>query len=151
MKKIIYTALLLSPLLGQAQDLDQKVIGTAGNYSETGTASLSWTIGETVVETVSAGAATLTQGFQQGSLFVTTIINETEMGYKVKVYPNPVTSNLSIETAQKIDFQLININGQVLKSGTCENQLQQIDVTALPQGTYILKLNNKETHTIIKQ
>jgi len=151
MKKIIYTALLLSPLLGQAQDLDQNVIGTAGNYSENGTASLSWTIGETVVETVSDGTNTLTQGFQQGNLSVTTLINETEMGYKVKVYPNPVTDKLSIETTEeKMNFQLLNINGQVLKSGKCENQNHQIDFTALPQGTYILKLNNNETHKIIK-
>lgn len=60
MKKIIYTALLLSPLLVQAQVLDQHVIGTAGNYSESGIASLSWTIGETAVETVSDGTNTLT-------------------------------------------------------------------------------------------
>ena len=152
MKKIIYTALLLSPLLGQAQDLDQNVIGTAGNYSENGTASLSWTIGETVVETVSDGTTTLTQGFQQGNLSETLLINETELNNKIKVYPNPVMENLSIETTEKdLTFQLLNINGQVLKSGKCENQTQQIDFTALPQGTYILKLDNKKTHKIIKQ
>ena len=147
----MYTAFLLSPLLGQAQDLDQNVTGTAGNYSENGTASLSWTIGETVVEAVSDGTNTLTQGFQQGNLSVTVLINETELNSKIKVSPNPVSNNLSIETTEKdLTFQLININGQVVQSGKCDKQNHQIDFTALPQGTYILKLNNNETHKIIK-
>jgi opacity protein-like surface antigen len=151
MKKIYLSALLLAPLLGQAQDLDQNVTATAGAYSENATGSLSWTIGETMVESVSDGTNTLTQGFHQGNLSVSLLINETELGYKVKVYPNPVTDNLSIETTEeKLDFQLLNINGQVLKSGKCENRNEQIDFTTLPQGTYILKLNNNETHKIIK-
>lgn len=152
MKKIIYTALLLTPLLGQAQDLDQNVIGTAGTYSESGTASLSWTIGEAVVETVSDGTTTLTQGFQQGNLSVSLLINETELNNKIKVYPNPVTDNLFIETTEKdLTFRLININGQVVKTGQVLNQKEQIDFTVLPKGTYILKLDNNKTHKIIKQ
>ena len=84
MRKHYLSAFLLIPLLGQAQDLDQNVSGTAGAYSENANGSLSWTIGETVVETVSDGTTTLTQGFQQGNLSVTLLLNETETGYKVK-------------------------------------------------------------------
>lgn len=152
MKTIIYTAFLLIPLLGQAQDLDQNVTGTAGNYSESGTASLSWTIGETVVESVSDGTNILTQGFQQGNLSVTLLIDEAELNYKVKVYPNPVENMLNVETDKAgVDYQLLNISGQAVSNGKLENTTQEINFSDLPAGTYFLKINNEKTHKIIKQ
>ena len=152
MKKFYLSAFLLFPLLGQAQDLDQSVIGTAGNYSENGKASLSWTIGETVVETVSDGTNTLTQGFQQGNLSVTTLIKQPELSSNLKVYPNPVKNILNVETDKKgMDYQLLNINGQVVSNGKLENTNQEINFSALPSGTYFLKINNEKTHKIIKQ
>ena len=152
MKKIIYTALLLTPLLGQAQDLDQNVIGTAGNYSKNGTASLSWTIGETVVETVSNGTNTLTQGFQQNNLSVTTLVKQAAAGNHLKVYPNPVKNILNVETdTTGIGYQLLNISGQSVSNGKLENTTQQINFSNLPPGTYFLKINNEKTHKIIKQ
>lgn len=66
-----------------------------------------------------------------------------ERGNKLKVYPNPVSNILTVETEAiaKGDangtFQIINLLGQQVISGTTT---QQIDVSALPQGTYILKI-----------
>src|SRR6056297_2256599 len=117
MKKLYLSAFLLIPLLGQAQDLDQNVSGTAGAYSENANGSLSWTIGETVVETVSDGTTTLTQGFQQGNLSVTTLIEQPELSSTLKVYPNPVENILHVETDKKgMDYQLLNINGQTVEN-----------------------------------
>lgn len=152
MKKIYLSAFLLAPLLGQAQDLDQNVTATAGAYSENATGSLSWTIGETVVETVSDGTNTLTQGFQQGNLSVTTLIKKTELSSNLKVYPNPVENILHVETDKTgMDYQLLNINGQAVSNGKLENMTQEINFSDLPAGTYFLKINNEKTHKIIKQ
>ncbi len=151
MKKIIYTVLLFTPLLGQAQDIDQNVIGTAGAYSENATGSLSWTIGETVIETVSDGTNTLTQGFQQGDLFVTNLIEQLELSSNLKVYPNPVENILHVETDKKdMDYQLLNISGQAISNGKLKNTNQVINFSDLPAGTYFLKINNEKTHKIIK-
>jgi hypothetical protein len=48
-----------------AQTLDQQVIATAGNYSEAGGVSVSWTLGECVIATFENNDIILTQGFQQ--------------------------------------------------------------------------------------
>jgi hypothetical protein len=152
MKKIYLSALLLAPLLGQAQDLDQNVTATAGVYSENATGSLSWTIGETVVEALSDGTNTLTQGFHQGNLSVTTLIEKTELSSNLKVYPNPVENILNVEIDKTgMDYQLININGQAVSNGKLENTTQEINFSDLPAGTYFLKINNEKTHKIIKQ
>ncbi len=66
MKKL----LLLLFLIGFLQNWisAQEVFSSGGEFIETPTGSLSWTIGEPISETFSDGMAVLTQGFQQGFL-----------------------------------------------------------------------------------
>ncbi|HOW26003.1 MAG TPA: T9SS type A sorting domain-containing protein [Bacteroidales bacterium] len=66
MKKalLILTGLWLA-FGSMSQTLDQQVIATAGNYSEAGGISLSWTMGECVIATFGNNDIILTQGFQQ--------------------------------------------------------------------------------------
>ncbi len=54
-----------------AQTLDQQVIATAGNYSEAGGISVSWTLGECVIATFGNDDIILTQGFQQPLMTLT--------------------------------------------------------------------------------
>ena len=55
---------------------------------------------------------------------------------KLKVYPNPVSTVLTLDT-EGGDFQIINLLGQQVLTG---KGTQQIDVSALPEGTYVLKV-----------
>lgn len=65
MKKIRFCLFALAfSTLSHAQSLRPQVIATAGGYQSSGY-SLSYTIGETVTPTLSAGGYMLTQGFQQ--------------------------------------------------------------------------------------
>lgn len=65
-RKII--TLLTAPfwmMNASAQMLSPSVLATSGGYSAGSNASLSWTLGETIITTVQAGDNMLTQGFQQ--------------------------------------------------------------------------------------
>jgi hypothetical protein len=56
---------------------------------------------------------------------------------KLKVYPNPVSNVLTIETTSKADVQILNLLGQeVMRAKTA----QRLDVSALPKGAYFLKI-----------
>ncbi len=67
MKKIkIVFILALIANFSMAQVLSPTVVATGGGYFATASASVSFTIGETVIESYSAGSVGLTQGFQQG-------------------------------------------------------------------------------------
>ena len=46
----------------------QEIISTSGDYFENTTGSISWTIGESMIETYTNGSEILTQGFQQSRL-----------------------------------------------------------------------------------
>ena len=65
----------------------------------------------------------------------------------IKVYPNPARDYISIETAQNVSdikYQIINSNGQILKSGILSTNNEQIDLNNFIDGFYILRfLSNK--------
>ncbi|NLR91973.1 glycosyl hydrolase [Flammeovirga agarivorans] len=64
----------------------------------------------------------------------------------ITVYPNPARSIINIGgLEEKPVFQLINIQGQLMKTGIG----QQIKITDLPKGLYLLKINDNITQKIL--
>ncbi len=64
---------------------------------------------------------------------------------KLKVYPNPVSSVLTIENTEEDNFQILNLLGQQVLSGKATSQ---IDVSTLPQGSYVLKVGTEQVKFI---
>ena len=65
------------------------------------------------------------------------------------VYPNPVSHTLNIESPLwglgAADYQIINLLGQtILRGQTPPLGAGGLDVSALPQGTYVLKMGNQQ-------
>ncbi|MBN1338670.1 MAG: hypothetical protein JXA03_05065 [Bacteroidales bacterium] len=65
MRSVYVFFLSIVPFVLDGQICSPYVVANAGNYSGNATASLSWTLGETITETFSDGTHVLTQGFQQ--------------------------------------------------------------------------------------
>ncbi len=68
-------------------------------------------------------------------------------GFTANVFPNPayevLNVNLKSRIADRVSIQLIDINGNVLYNRTSEESTDiadQITLTGLPQGNYILRL-----------
>jgi hypothetical protein len=151
MKKLSIIIIMLAPFFGISQNLDQNVIGAAGNYAEQENFSLSWTLGEIVIETHTGNNYILTQGFQQGKISVATLTQEEKMDFSIKVFPNPVRNKLYVQTDKTGQlFRLLNMQGQVVKSGKIENKKLSLNFSELPDGMYFLLINNMKTHKIIK-
>ena len=133
----------------------QKVVSSGGDYQETSSGSLSWTIGEPVVGTVSNGNV-ITQGFQQSRLLIANISEIKNPKIKVLVFPNPTNDFVTIKLSehQVYTMQLFNLNGQLLMEQKANSIENKINMMTYSKGTYLLKLtNNKESNTyqIIKQ
>jgi len=151
-KKIILIILLFSAVISTKA---QKVVSSGGDYQERSSGSLSWTIGEPVVGTVSNGNV-ITQGFQQSRLIIANISEVKNPQVKVLVFPNPTSEFLTVKLSedQTYTMQLFNLNGQLLMEQKTKSTESKINMTIYTKGTYLLKLiNNKESNTyqIIKQ
>lgn len=152
MKYITLIGFTFLSICSIAQDISREAVSIAGNFFDTDNGSISWTMGESVIATLTGETTVLTQGFQQDNLTVSTLLPETQLGRTIQLYPNPVTDILNINTEENnIHVQLLNIHGEVIKTETLKLQTGELDFSVLPNGTYILKVNGRETHKIIKQ
>ena len=68
-----------------------------------------------------------------------TALEDTESAMGVRVYPNPVENVLFVEGAEIGQFNLFNLSGQLLMSRK-ENGAQQMPMSGVPAGEYILQL-----------
>lgn len=71
---------------------------------------------------------------------LTTGINDEELltNY-LTVYPNPATENLTLEIPQKTVIEILNIEGQIIKSISDADTKITIDLRSFSRGIYIIK------------
>lgn len=67
-----------------------------------------------------------------------------------RVYPNPAMDRLIIENANCEKVYIFDLNGRLLQTAPIDGEHTSINVTSLPQGDYLLLLNN-QTIKFIKQ
>ena len=127
---------------GQA-GLERQVLGLAGNTLHTASgATLDFTVGETIVTEEINGAASLSQGFHQ--IFVERLALdasslETVSAANIQVFPNPAQDFLQVNTDTPLQATLFDLNGrQVLQQTNIESSAQ-LNVSAVPAGTYLLR------------
>jgi len=84
------------------------------------------------------------------SLFNTCDTSFTNVGLKelansidFKVYPNPATNYLTIETPQQAVIEITNIEGQLIKSIVASGKTN-IDVSSLTSGVYIVQVKSEK-------
>ena len=147
---ILRTALLLCAMalfaLVRGQTITPEVLGTAGEQSQVGTTTVTWTMGESLIETISASGNTVTQGFHQPKYSLVALESPllTELG--ISIYPNPtagqVFMDIDREENSRLDIQLVDMTGRIL--GTRSTWMQQekisFDLSQVAAGYYFLRV-----------
>ncbi len=68
----------------------------------------------------------------------------------VNVYPNPANSSITIETLQVSSIEILNPEGQILKTLTQTETKSSIDVSQLPAGIYFIKATSEKGMVVRK-
>lgn len=158
MKHLLFPLFLL-PVLAFAQTVDRQVIGSTGGVVTAGGTTLSFTVGEVVTATVTAGSFTLTQGFQQpdGS---GTISNDPLIQVDYQVYPNPTRDWVEVKliSTRKTELRarVVDMLGRDMNLGEQVAQLPgeailRFDLSALAEATYLIRIfaaDGKEAHSV---
>jgi hypothetical protein len=161
MKKIF--TLILSLALVQAfgqTEIVMQVVSSSGGYYANSDYSISWTLGEPVIETLTSTDFMLTQGFQQGNLFGTDVPIPDFNSFHFKMYPNPAVNKISFEVDNqevKGEFivEIYDITGRkvILENlGQFKNQERKdLTVSTLKSGIYLVKVKiGSYTSDVIK-
>jgi hypothetical protein len=116
-------------------------------------------LGETVVATHSNATATITQGFHQPTIEVSTSYVNPDTDIGINVYPSPFTDNLTVELDESTDpvyMEFYDVNGIKILAQTMDSNHSVLNLSFLPPGGYFLSVKDKQgilikTIAVIKQ
>ncbi len=134
------------------QSIEPQVIGSTGDYFVGTNATLSNTVGEVMIETVSSTNSMITQGFQQPE---TSGVGIVEAGKKIEVnvFPNPTFDKLNItlkDADQDFSVQLYDVQGKLVRQLTYTQNASAVhmDISHYAAGNYVLKVSSKNAQHI---
>jgi len=140
MKKV---SLIFSMLLSTymfAQQVAPQVVTTSGNVSQQSNATISYTIGEPVIQTATDGTTILTQGYQQPHYNVTLLPQYENILPNINVFPNPTADQLQIsfdmDKRANVIVTLFDVAGK---------QIQEKKFDATPKSTFTLPMQQVAT------
>ena len=150
------TILLIIVLFGlsfsvMSQSITPQVISSGGGDTTKVNVGMSWTIGEPVIKRISSPNTTITQGFHQNHFEIISIEEHPELGFDIKVYPNPATEYINIDLSftgndqglqqTKFLLELLDNVGEVLLRESMENSAQHtISMKDYAQGQYYIRI-----------
>ncbi len=149
-KYFILLSLALVPFLAGGQSLSPTVVASAGGYFDNGTVSLSFTVGEVAVTTLTGGDMILTQGFQQPFELDVTGVKDQEINWSVKTYPNPVKTQLhvkfTLEKPDEFNVEVMDLTGKkvlIKKFGQVQpGEVREINFQDLAPGIYLISVTS---------
>jgi hypothetical protein len=137
--------LILMANTGYAQLL--QATATSGGQFTGKSTQISFTVGETSIQTMQGKTMMLTQGFQQPQLWVTAINEMKGLAFKIQAYPNPVTDFINLATDSDLPsgctWQLTDMNSRSLNNGQIVGMNTEISFQQFVPAVYILQVIDK--------
>jgi hypothetical protein len=130
-----------------AQTSTPDIIASSGGYQSNASGSLSWTLGEPLIETGTSSNNYLTQGFQQPSgITISSTDNVTKPNASVTAYPNPSSSLVYVNstTTTSMQAEVYDLAGQRVYKKTISGDDNELNLGNLTNGMYLLKVFTAE-------
>ena len=139
----LFSVFLTGPLVSKSQSLSQNVISCGGGFGDNSTYSLSYSIGEPEINSWSLTNCYISEGFEQGALYIKTV-----PVFSISISPNPVYNQLSVnflvDSTTFLYGQIYNMAGIMLENinfGQVERgTVQLLDFSIFHNGIYLLKI-----------
>jgi hypothetical protein len=137
------------PIIG----LSQEAIPASGGDASGSGGTLSFTVGQLGYSSNSGSNGSVAEGVQQPYEISTTVgIELSNISLDFIAYPNPTINNIVLSIKdfnnEKLNYQLYDMSGKLLKSNKVNAINTTIDMSELPVSNYVLNINND--NSIIK-
>lgn len=143
MKKSFYGLIVLIATSMYAKGQTPEAVASAGGSGASNQASVDWTLGEVITETLSYENGFVTQGLHQhAAIEITTDI--AMVGLEVNVYPNPTSEGISIDTENlpSVNMYLLDMRGHILWEKQKPSPIELLDLSGYASGNYLLQVVN---------
>lgn len=136
-----------SQLQAQKMLLSPTIISNASGEGKSLNTWITWTLGETLIQSTTLDDRWYTEGFHQPTIIVKTTFTSLRENV-ISVFPNPTMSavqlNMSPALSTDAILSLIDIKGSVLYSSTLKSGLNQssMDLQLIQAGIYFLQVRN---------
>jgi len=129
-----------------SQTLQNDVLASAGDSFTMNNAEVTWTLGESVIESYRAGNIFISEGFHQPLYKFFEISENGSPAFQAIIYPNPATAFIQIDLAgsgDQEDFRLIlsTIIGKVLINQSINSKItERLDLSGYSEGILLMKI-----------
>lgn len=138
---LLFNLILLNSFLFSQQI---EVLNSGGGYHENSVGSISFSIGDLMIETLAHGDLYLTQGFCQSNFEISTVGERANLKYELSTYPNPVKDFILLKIKRgkliNLKYLLYNINGRLLEMNDINSIETRISFHQYFPSTYFLKI-----------
>ncbi len=135
MKTYIFIAAIFLGVQLQAQSIERQVIGAGGLTLSNDLVTLDFTVGETVVTTITNGNSILMQGFHQIPFAEVITVIEPDT-FTFSLYPNPTSGVIFIQGKDIKEVEIYSITGQKV----FQTNDHRFDISQLSSGIYIARI-----------
>lgn len=124
----------------------QETIATAGGDISGASGSVSFTVGQIAVQTVSDGNHSIVEGVQQTyQVSVVGVDDYPDITLSATIYPNPTTNYLTLSLSDNYDLtglecRIFDGNGKFLDRKMVTEFRTELDLTRYATGTYFVNL-----------
>jgi len=159
-KPNLITLIILLIVSAIVKTTAQEAVPATGGEATGNGGTVSYTIGQ-VAYVINAGVSNSeTQGVQQPyEISIITVLEQTVDDIDLSVFPNPTADFLMLKQegifSKNLSYELCDVQGRLLKSGSLANEETSIKMTDLPASTYFLSVKsdqkNIKSFKILKQ
>ncbi len=145
---------LLVPLFTSVVSMEaQNAHVAAGGLGTGGTGNVSYSIGQVVYGTSSAGGTSVAAGVQQVyDISVVSGLSENTSGLSLTAFPNPATDYIQLKisdySVENLIYQVFDTQGKLLDSQKIESAEERIMMKNYASATYFLKVIDQKNTTI---
>lgn len=144
MKKLVLTSIILIFFGNMSLVNAQESITVSGGNATGENGSLSYSVGQVFYSESMGGNGSIAEGLQQAyEIYVLPNVKEIlASSFGIEAYPNPAMDYISLIFEKypsiSLQFQLFDMQGNILLGSKVANQETHIDMQGLPSGTYLL-------------
>lgn len=125
----------------------QETINADGGDANSGSGSISYSIGQMVYSSTENSSGSINEGIQQPfEIFTTGITVKAKTNFLFNIYPNPTKNSITLLTKkfgnESIFYRLWDNSGRSLLNDKISNEITVIEMSEFPSGNYILTVSS---------